>query len=94
MFALLAALALLGYGVLCLVSPTVKCPRVKVTKRKGKRPRTKRCPRCRGRGHRVRPGARFVHRLFWATAGDRLKGHLRDRYERITDAGHLEDDEW
>lgn len=87
-------LALLAYCLLCLVSPVAKCPRTKVTKRKGKRPRVKTCPKCKGRGHRMRPGARTVHRIAWAAAGDRLKGHFRDRYEeRISDAaGHLEDD--
>ena len=76
---LLAVFALLGYGVLCLVSPTPKCPPVQVTKRKGKRPRTRQCPKCKGKGFRQRPGARLVHRLFWSVAGDRLRDHLKDR---------------
>lgn len=76
---LLTAFGALAYGLLCLVSPTMKCPRTKVTKRKGKRPRSKQCPKCKGRGLRQRPGARVVHRLFWSMAGDRLRAHYRDR---------------
>lgn len=83
---LLGVPALAAYCLLCLVSPTARCPRVKVTKRKGKRPRTKRCTRCKGKGRRVRPGARLVHAIFWAACGDRLRAHFKDRYEeRISD---------
>lgn len=92
MLALIAIGALLGYGLLCLASPVAKCPRTRVIKRKGKRPRVVACRKCKGRGHRYRPGARLVHSVFQSAAGNRIKTRFGDRYERISDAGHLEDD--
>ena len=78
----LSVLALLAYCLLCLVSPVAKCPRTKVTKRKGKKPRVRTCPKCKGRGHRQRPGARLVHQIVWSVAGDWLKGHFKDQAQR------------
>jgi hypothetical protein len=91
--ALLLIAALLAYGLFVLASPVVTCPRRRVIKRKGRRSRSVRCRRCKGKGLRYRRGARLVHALYWSVAGDAVKARFRERYEeRISDAGHLEDD--
>lgn len=76
---LLGVFGLLGYGLFVLASPSTTCPRRKVIKRKGKRSRSVRCPRCKGKGFRYRLGARVVHALFWSVAGDSLKARFGDR---------------
>lgn len=81
MTALLFIGAVLAYCLFVLVFPTAKCPRVVTVQRKGKPPKTKPCPKCKGHGWRVRFGARAVHRFAWSVAGDRFRGHLKARLE-------------
>jgi hypothetical protein len=70
-----------GYGLFVLAFPTASCPRVVTVERKGKPPRTKVCPKCKGRGFRYRTGATFVHRFAWSLAGDRFREQLKGRLE-------------
>ena len=80
----LALLGILtGYGLFVLVRPTALCPRVVTVQRKGKRPKTTVCPKCKGLGFRYRPGAILVHRFAWSLAGERMKEHLKDRLEAL-----------
>lgn len=83
-----AVLALAAaYAVLCLASPTRRCPACKGRKvtraRNGHAP----CGRCKGHGRANRPGARLIHRAVWEHAAPRVRGRIRDAVERRRENG-------
>lgn len=76
---LVAVVAVIVWALVCLASPTCRCPRCKgkraIAARRGMRP----CPRCKGTGRAYRRGARLVHK----TVHDQLGGKIRDRARRL-----------
>jgi hypothetical protein len=79
---LLLAAAGLAYCLLCLISPTRRCPacagmRVLFHGR-GKRKPPRRCPRCKAHGRVTRRGAGAVHRFVWSVLGGQLRHDRKD----------------
>lgn len=77
---LLASLALVGYALLVLGRPLIRCPRClgkRMLHREGAKghARALKCPFCDATGIFRMPGATTVHHFFWLVFGD----HLRER---------------
>jgi hypothetical protein len=71
---LLAAIALIGYGLFVLASPTTGCRRCRGNGTKGRRRRA--CHRCGGTGIRFRPGAPLAYRAIAGYRRHRASGDL------------------
>lgn len=70
---LLAAAALIVWSVVVLVSPIGQCGRCKGQRVIIRGRRSRRCPRCQGRGLCRRRGAVVVHRLVQNIAAERKR---------------------
>jgi hypothetical protein len=79
---LLAAIGLPAYVLLAAVKPVHGCRRCKG----GRVARRGRCPRCKGTGKTVRPGAVLVHRMLndhvYPVVRDRIKTYLEERRQQ------------
>jgi hypothetical protein len=80
---LAAILVPLGYALLVLAHPLVRCPlcrgkRVTHSRpERGKRPKVAKCPGCNATGVYRMPGATIIHGFFWAVLGDHMRDQVR-----------------
>jgi hypothetical protein len=70
------------YILVCLASPTHRCPDCGGRKVIPARSGFTRCGKCKGKGRAYRPGAHTIHRLAWEHAAPWLRQRLHDAVEQ------------